>query len=70
MNTETESKRALRASPAGVRFRDFEARVARLSEELSALERPVPAATLRSITDLDGDFGGEEEAEGGHQCGP
>ncbi len=49
----------------GRRFRDFEARVARLSEELSALERPVPAATLRSITDLDGDFELQAPAGGG-----
>ena len=49
----------------GHRWREFEADVSRLSAELVALERPVPAATLRSVTDLDGDFELQAPAGGG-----
>jgi len=51
--------------PDARRFRDYEARVASLAGELAALERPVPAATLRSVTDLDGDFELQAPAGGG-----
>jgi len=54
-----------RSSSAGSRWRAYEAEVARLSAELSALDRPVPAATLRSVTDLDGDFELQAPAGGG-----
>ena len=49
----------------GSRWREFEAEISRLSAELVALERPVPAATLRSVTDLDGDFELQAPAGGG-----
>jgi plasmid stability protein len=51
--------------PDARRFRDYEARVASLAGELAALERAVPAATLRSVTDLDGDFELQAPAGGG-----
>jgi len=51
--------------PDARRFRDYEARVASLAGELAALDRPVPAATLRSVTDLDGDFELQAPAGGG-----
>jgi len=51
--------------PDARRFRDYEARVASLAGELAAFERPVPAATLRSVTDLDGDFELQAPAGGG-----
>ena len=56
----------LDADPADARrWRDYEARVARLADELAALERPVPAATLRALGDLDGDFELQAPAAGG-----
>ncbi|MEN9665384.1 MAG: hypothetical protein RLZZ326_1747, partial [Planctomycetota bacterium] len=53
------------AGPNARRFRDYEARVASLAGDLAALDRPVPAATLRSVTDLDGDFELQAPAGGG-----
>ena len=49
----------------GHAWRAYEAEVSRLSAELAALDRPVPAATLRSVTDLDGDFELQAPAGGG-----
>ena len=68
----SEQKQRVRAlapleppGPDARRFRDYEARVAGLAGELAALDRPVPAATLRSVTDLDGDFELQAPAGGG-----
>ena len=47
------------------RWRDFETHVARLSQELASLDRSPPAATLRSVTDIDGDFELQAPANGG-----
>ena len=49
----------------GQDWRAYEAEVSRLSAELAALDKPVPAATLRSVTDLDGDFELQAPAGGG-----
>jgi cytochrome c553 len=49
----------------GKDWRAYEAEVGRLSAELAALDKPVPAATLRSVTDLDGDFELQAPAGGG-----
>ena len=46
-------------------WRAYEAEVSRLSAELAAIDKPVPAATLRSVTDLDGDFELQAPAGGG-----
>ena len=47
------------------RWRDFETDVARLSQELVSLDRSPPTATLRSLTDIDGDFELQAPANGG-----
>lgn len=47
------------------RWRDFETHVAQLSQELASLDRPAPTATLRSVTDIDGDFELQAPANGG-----
>ena len=46
-------------------WRTYEADISQLSAELATLDRPVPAATLRSVTDLDGDFELQAPAGGG-----
>ena len=53
------------ALPDAHAWRTYEADISRLSAELAALDRPVPAATLRSVTDLDGDFELQAPAGGG-----
>lgn len=53
------------ARPDAHAWRAYEAEVSRLSAELAALDKPVPAATLRSVTDLDGDFELQAPAGGG-----
>jgi len=53
------------ARPDAHAWRTYEADISRLSAELAALDRPVPAATLRSVTDLDGDFELQAPAGGG-----
>ena len=47
------------------RWRDFQTDVARLSQELASLDRSPPTATLRSVTDIDGDFELQAPAHGG-----
>ncbi len=46
-------------------WQGFEQRVAQLTGELSSQKRPVPAAVLRSLTDMDGDFELQAPAAGG-----
>ena len=54
-----------KARPDAQAWRTYEADISRLSAELAALDKPVPAATLRSVTDLDGDFELQAPAGGG-----
>ncbi|RLS42097.1 MAG: DUF1553 domain-containing protein [Planctomycetota bacterium] len=52
-------------SDAQQKWRDFENRVAALSNSLSKLKQPVPGAVLRSLADMDGDFEMQAPAAGG-----
>jgi cytochrome c553 len=47
------------------KWREFESRVAALGADLNRQKRPVPAAVLRSVNDLDGDFELQAPAAGG-----
>ncbi len=47
------------------RWREFEARVAALALKLERQKQPVPAAVLRSLDELDGDFEMQAAAAGG-----
>ena len=47
------------------KWRDFEARVAALALKLERQKQPVPAAVLRSLDELDGDFEMQAAAAGG-----
>ena len=47
------------------KWRDFEAKVNSLASQLAKQNRPVPAAVLRSLNDLDGDFELQAPAAGG-----
>lgn len=47
------------------KWREFEARVATLGGQLARKQQPVPAAVLRSLGDLDGDFELQAAASGG-----
>ena len=68
--SEQKSKSRLMAplipvSDAQQKWRDFENRVAALSNSLSKLKQPVPGAVLRSLADMDGDFEMQAPAAGG-----
>lgn len=52
-------------SDAQQKWRDFENRVASLSNSLVKLKQPVPGAALRSLADMDGDFEIQAPAAGG-----
>ncbi len=52
-------------SDAQQKWRDFENRVAALSNSLTKLKQPVSAAVLRSLADMDGDFEMQAPAAGG-----
>lgn len=52
-------------SDAQQKWRDFENRVAALTNSLSKLKQPVPGAVLRSLADMDGDFEMQAPAAGG-----
>ncbi len=46
-------------------WRDYQARIATLASQLAKVEQPVPAAVLRSLTEMDGDFELQAPAAGG-----
>ncbi len=46
-------------------WRNYEARIATLSNRLASLKRPVPVAVLRSLHEIDGDFELQAPASGG-----
>ena len=52
-------------SAAQTQWRDFENHVAGLSNRQTKHQRPIPAAVLRSLTDMDGDFELQAPAAGG-----
>jgi hypothetical protein len=47
------------------KWREFEARVALLTDRLEKQKQPVPSAILRSVDDMDGDFEMQAPASGG-----